>query len=457
MKSSSNASPETDWKKNPKTRLVLIGVLIVFFAGVGFFALAWRRSIAPITPTSSGSFPADLIAKGEALAAVGHCAACHTAPGGSPFAGGYALHTPFGIIYGDNISPDPETGIGAWSLEAFTRAMREGVARDGSHLLPAFPYYAFTKLSDEDIKALYAYLMTRPAVSNTVPANTIPAPLKIRALQEGWKILFFRGGRFQGNPSKSAEWNRGAYLANALSDCSGCHTPRNALGGEENAHPYAGWLIEGWIAPALTDANPSPVPWTQEELFTYLRTGVTPLHGATGSTMALVIRNALALPVVPDSDIRAIALYFSDMDGAIARANGVEAVTRQALATSDLGIGQESDPDADLYASACMSCHYNSGPQPLSPRPELALNSSLSLPEPTNFIQVVLNGVSNTETDKNTQGAGGLVMPAYGLSLTDAEIARLAAYLRRTRTKLPPWDDLEKKVAAIRREGPAYH
>jgi mono/diheme cytochrome c family protein len=458
MGSSSNTNRGTDWKKNPRTRWILIGVLVVVFVvGLGFFVLAWRPSIAPIPRPAAESFPADLVAKGEVLAAAGHCAACHTQPGGQPFAGGYGLHTPFGIIYGDNISPDPQTGIGAWSLEAFTRAMREGVARDGSHLLPAFPYYAFTKLSEDDVKALYAYLMTRPAVSNTVPANTIPALLKIRALQEGWKILFFRSGRFQANPSKSAEWNRGAYLANAVSDCSGCHTPRDVLGGEESRHPYAGWLIEGWRAPALTDANPSPIPWTQEELFTYLRTGVTPLHGATGSTMALVIRDALALPVVPDSDVRAIALYFSEMDHASARAQDIEAATQQALATSDLGGGQGNDSDAELYASACMSCHYNRAPTPLAARPELALNSSLSLSEPTNFVQVVLNGVSNTETNNNTEGAAGLVMPAYGSSLSDDEIARLAAYLRSTRTKLPPWNNLEKKVADIRRAGPAYH
>jgi mono/diheme cytochrome c family protein len=459
MKSSSNRDSGTDWKKNPKTRRVLIGVLFaVCFAGLGLFVLAWRPSIAPIARPAPGSFPADLVAKGEALSAAGHCAACHTQPGGERFAGGYALHTPFGIIYGDNISPDPQTGIGAWSLEAFTRAMREGVARDGSHLLPAFPYYAFTKLSDDDVKALYAYLMTQPAVTKTAPTNTIPFPLSIRALQEGWKILFFRSGRFQTNPSKSAEWNRGAYLANALSDCAGCHTPRGVLGAEESGHPYAGWLVEGWIAPALTDANPSPVPWTEEELFNYLRTGVTQLHGATGSTMTLVIRGGLELPVVPDSDIHAIARYFSEMDHGSPRANNVDATTREAVATSYVSSDQaENDPDADLYASACMSCHYNRGPTPLDARPELALNSSLTLPEPTNFIQVVLDGVSNTETDNNTQGARGLVMPEYASSLSDAEIARLAAYLRRTRTKLPPWNDLEKKVAAIRRAGSAYH
>jgi mono/diheme cytochrome c family protein len=458
MNSSSDPSSGTDSRKYHKTRRVLIALLVVvLIGGVGFFVVAWRPSIAPIAPPAPGSFPADLVVKGEALSGIGHCASCHTQPGGKPYAGGYPLHTPFGIIYGDNISPDPQTGIGAWSLEAFTRAMREGVARDGSHLFPAFPYYAFTKLTDDDIKSLYAYLMTQPAVSNTVPANTLPWPLSIRALQNGWKILFFRSERFQANSSKSAEWNRGAYLSNALSDCSGCHTPRNALGAEESRHPYQGWLIEGWIAPSLTDTSPSPVPWTQEELFAYLRTGVAPLHGATGSTMALVIRDALTLPVVPDSDIRAIALYFSEMNNSSAHANDIAAATQQALATSSLGSEQEYDADADLYASACMSCHYNRAPTPLAARPELALNSSLSLSEPTNFIQVVLSGVSNTETDNNSEGAAGLVMPAYDSSLTDAEIARLAAYLRRTRTKLPPWNDVEKQVAAVRREGPAYH
>ena len=167
-----------------------------------------------------------------------------------------------------------------------------------------------------------------------------------------------------------------------------------------------GRLIEGWIAPALTDANPSPVPWTQEELFTYLRTGATPLHGATGSTMALVDSRALALPVVPDSDIRAIALYFSEMDHADARASDIEAATREALATSDLGSGQEDDPDAELYASACMSCHYNRAPTPLATRPELALNSSLTLSEPTNFIQVVLER-GEQQGDRQQHGRRG--------------------------------------------------
>jgi mono/diheme cytochrome c family protein len=431
-------------------RRIAIAILAVAFLGLaGFLLLSLRRAIAPIERPAPESFSAESVAKGEALAAAGHCASCHTRPGGQPFAGGFGVNTPFGIIYGTNITPDQKTGIGTWSLEAFVRAMREGVARNGSHLFPAFPYYAYTKLTDDDVKALYAYLMTRPPTDATVPTNTISFPLNIRAFQEGWKILFFRGGRYQSNPSKSDEWNRGAYLAEALSDCSGCHTPRNSLGAEKTGHAYAGAPIDGWIAPALTEANPSPVPWTQEELFTYLRTGASPLHGATGATMTPVIREGLALPVVPDSDVRAIAVYFSDMDQAAARASGIEATTREALAASDLALGQEYDPEANLYAAACMSCHYNAGPVPLSTSPELALNSSLSLSEPANFIQVVLKGVGNKE------GAPGLVMPAFGSSLSDDEIARLAAYLRRTRTKYPPWSDLEKKVSAIRRQSAA--
>jgi mono/diheme cytochrome c family protein len=432
-------------------RRIAIAILAVAFLGLAsVLLLSRRRVIPPIERSSPESFSAESIAHGEALAAAGHCASCHTRPGGQYYAGGYGVNTPFGIVYGTNITPDPKTGIGTWPLEAFLRAMRDGVARDGSHLFPAFPYNAYTKLTDDDLKALYAYLMTRQPVSATVPPNTVPFPLSVRALQEGWKILLFRSGRFQANPAKSDEWNRGAYLAEALSDCSGCHTPRNSLGGEKAGNAYAGAVVDGWIAPALDEANPSPVPWTQEELFSFLRTGTSALHGAAGATMTPVIRDALALAVVPDSDVRAIAVYFSDMDHAAARASGVDVVVREALTTSDLAVGQSYDADADLYASACISCHYNTGSVPLPARPELALNSALTLSEPTNFIRVVLKGVGSSD------GAPGLVMPAYA-SLTDGEIARLAAYLRRTRTPRPPWNDLEKKVAAVRRESAASH
>jgi mono/diheme cytochrome c family protein len=431
-------------------RVAMVMIAAAMLGLLCFLFLAWRPAISPIQRPNAASFTAESIAKGELLSAAGHCVSCHTRPGGKPFAGGYGVNTPFGVIYGSNITPDPKTGIGLWSLQAFTRAMREGVSRNGSHLFPAFPYYAYTELWDEDVAALYAYLMTRPPVSATVPPNTLPFPLKIRALQEGWKVLFFRSKRYRTDQAKSQEWNRGAYLSEALSDCGGCHTPRNVLGAEKLRDAYAGGTVDNWIAPALTEANPSPVPWTQEELFNYLRTGVGRLHGAaTAATMTPVIREGLALSVVPDSDVRAIAVYFSDIDHARARESNVAATTAEALKTSSLGSWQEYDPDANLYTAACLSCHYNAGPVPLSVRPELALNSALTLPEPTNFIQPVLRGVSNRD------GAPGLVMPAYASSLSDDEMARLAAYLRRTRTTCPPWTDLKKRVSAARRELPA--
>ena len=428
-------------------RRIAIWALIIFFLGVfGIWGLSLRRTIAPVDPPRPDSFSTVLVARGEVLAAEGHCASCHIRAGGPPFAGGYGVNTPFGVIYGPNITPDPETGIGKWSYEAFERAMREGVSRDGSHLFPAFPYTAYTKLSDDDVKALYAYLMTQPAVTAAVPANTLPFPLSIRAFQVTWKLLFFHSGRFQKDSSKSEEWNRGAYLAEAVADCSGCHTTRNFLGAEEIHHAYDGYEVDGWIAPALNAANPSPIPWTEKEVFQFLRTGVSALHGATAGTMTDAIRGSLALPVVPDSDVRAIAVYVAGMDHASSRESSIAAVANEALATSEDATRQGHDPDADLYVSACISCHYNSSPAPLPARPELSLNSALSLPEPRNFIHAVLEGVGST------RGAPGLVMPEYASALSDAEIARLAAYLRRTRTKNPPWKDLESKVSKIRRE-----
>jgi mono/diheme cytochrome c family protein len=407
-----------------------------------FLGLAWHPAITPVNPPAKSNFSDDLIVKGKILDGAGYCGVCHTRSGGQPFAGGYGLQTPFGVVYSANITPDPDTGIGRWSLEAFTRAMHEGVSRDGSHLFPAFPYDHFTKISDDDVKALYAYIMTRPPVRAVAPPNTIPFPLNIRFLQEGWKLLFFRSGRYQPNASKSAEWNRGAYLAEGLSHCGGCHTPRNLLGAEKTADTYAGATIENWIAPALTDANPSPVPWTESELFSYLRDGVAPLHGVTAGPMSPVVHAGLS--AVSDSDVRAAAVYFADLDHAASRTATIEGTVKEALARSGLGTTVEHDSDARLYAGACLGCHYNAGRTALAVRPELALNSALTLPEPTNFIHILLNGIGIAE------GGAGLVMPSYATALSDADIARLAAYLRRTRTDKPPWTDIEKKIAAAR-------
>ena len=433
-------------------RIAVTTFTIAVVGLAGFALLSWRPAIAAVARPDPARFPAQSIAEGELVAAEGHCASCHTAPGGQPLAGGYGVRTPFGIIHGTNITPDSTTGIGQWSLAAFTRAMREGVSRTGDHLFPAFPYTAYTEMRDDDISALYAYLMTRQPVSATVPPNTVPFPLDIRFLQEGWKILFFRRKPYQPDTTKSPEWNRGAYLSEAVSDCGGCHTPRNVLGAEKLRAAYTGTVVDDWIAPPLTPSNPSPVPWTEDELFRYLRTGEARFHGAAiAATMTPVIRDALSLPIVPDSDVRAIAAYFSDIDHAAGRTSDVDAMVSAATKKSSLARTDADDPDASLYTSACLSCHYNAGTSPLATRPELALNSALALPEPTNVIAPLLRGIASDS------GAPGLAMPAYASSLTDAEVARLAAYLRRTRTTQPPWTDLEQRVAAVRRQLAAPH
>ena len=426
---------------------LLIAVVIFGCLGLaGFGVLAWQPAIAPIVAPPAGSFAPDLVAKGEALAGGGYCAACHTAKGGQTFAGGYAMATPFGVIYSTNITPDPETGIGNWSEAAFRRAMHEGVSRDGSHLLPVFSFDHFTKLSDEDVQALYAYFMTRTPVHAPARPNGIPFPFNIRYLQAGWKLLFFRPGRFEPDVTKSAEWNRGAYLALGLSHCGACHTPRNLLGAEKAGEAYGGAVIDNWVAPPLTAANPAPAPWTREELYEYLRTGTSALHGPAAGPMSPVVHGLAALP---DSDIRAIATYFADVDRAADRLPSVSAAVSQAMSYASAKAGEQFDPDTRLYTAACASCHYNAGSAPLAARPDLALNSSVHLPDPSNLIQVIVRGMGAEE------GMPGTVMPAFGRALTDADIARIAAYLRRTRTSLPPWPDLATKVAAIRQQNGA--
>ena len=207
-------------------RIAIAVAALVFLGLLGFFLLSWRAAIAPIARPNPASFSAESVARGEVLAAEGHCLSCHIRPGGQPFAGGYGVNMPFGIIYGSNITPDPKTGVGAWPLEAFTRATREGVSRDGSHLFAAFPFNAYTELRDDDVKALYAYLMSRPAVSAPVPPMTVLFPLNVGFLQEGWKLLRFKSGRYWLNHRPLGYKPTGNRNYNNLQDAGG---PRKTL------------------------------------------------------------------------------------------------------------------------------------------------------------------------------------------------------------------------------------
>ena len=180
---------------------------------LGAALLGWRPSIAPVVHTAGASvYNAATIERGRLLAAAGDCVVCHTAPGGTPNTGGRAMETPFGKVYTTNLTPDAETGIGQWSFSAFQRAMREGISRDGKHLYPAFPYTSFAKMSDDDLTALYAYLMAQPAVRAEVPKTELAFPFSVRPLMAGWNALFHDATPFKPDPNRPPEWNRGAYL-----------------------------------------------------------------------------------------------------------------------------------------------------------------------------------------------------------------------------------------------------
>jgi len=426
-----------------KRLLVAVPALLVVAVAV-IYALSRNSVLAPIEPGSAAAFPQDLIAQGAVLAGAGNCASCHTRKPEQPFAGGVAFATKFGTIYSTNITPDPETGIGRWSEAAFARALRSGVARDGSHLFPVFPYDHLTKVKDDDVKALYAFFMTRRPVTRAAEPNTMPFPLDVRALQAGWKLLFFHAGEYRPNAAKSGEWNRGAYLAEGLGHCSSCHTPRNSLGAESAAAKYSGAIIEGWFAPALNSGNTAPLPWTADELYAYLRTGGTALHGSAAGSMSDVVHNGLAK--LPDHDVRAIAVYFADINESVKFAGDPQDIVAKSLRSAAQDGRRAIDPGAHLYLAACASCHYNSGPMPPILRPELALSSALTAPNANNFIQVVLRGISKPD------GLPDVMMPGFSAALNDADIAQLAAYLRRTRTQQTAWRDVRAEVAAIRKD-----
>ncbi|MBU2978050.1 cytochrome c [Alteromonas sp. C1M14] len=414
----------------------------VVVGAVLFGVYAWHPSIDEVSPVAEHNFTPEMVAKGKMLAAAGYCDTCHTPPGGAPYGGNYEMHTQFGSIYSSNITPDEETGIGRWSKAAFIRAMRSGVSRDGSHLFPAFPYEHFNKMTDEDITAIYAYIMTSVApVKQVKKDNGIPFPLNIRWLQAGWKLLFADTQQFAYNPDKSKQFNRGAYLAEGIAHCGACHTPRNALGAEQYEKMYQGAAIDGWIAPSLTATSTSPIPWREQDFYEYLTTGNAPFHSSAAGPMAPVMHKGLTQ--LPDEDIHAISAYLADFNNNEASASAAtHDVVQTALAAQHTQAPPRIDEGARLYATACQSCHYNSD-QVVKGRPLLAISSSTNLDQPTNLINVVLDGIHND------QGIAGVVMPGFRDALSDEDISAIAAYLRQSAGK-KPWPNLQQQVVDIR-------
>ncbi|MGJ8596141.1 cytochrome c [Sulfitobacter sp.] len=419
--------------------------LIVAFGVVGllgFLIYAYRPSIEPLSADAVQEFDAELVAKGEVLAAAGYCSNCHTVDGEPAYAGNYAMETGFGTIYSTNITPDPEMGIGNWSREAFARAMQDGVDREGKHLFPAFPYDHFTKMTDEDVDALYAYIMTEiPPAQVAQKENELPFPLNLRVLQAGWKMLFVDFGRYEADAEKSDEWNRGAYLVEGLTHCGACHTPRNPLGAEISSEQYQGAAIDQWIAPALTSASPAALGWTAEDFSSYLKDGATVSHGVAAGPMGPVVHAGLR--ELPDSDLAAIGVYLADVGGAPEATEDTADIIAASLEAGRPDQQYRRDLGERLYATGCASCHYNVEQIALG-RPDLGINSAVRLSEPDNLIHVILNGVGNEE------GISGVVMPGFRDAFDDTEVAAIAAYLRASRTSNAPWAELETKIEDIR-------
>lgn len=426
-----------------KSALAVAAIAAVLVFGA-FAIYAYRSPIAPLSAAAHPKFSPEVIEKGRILASAGYCATCHTEQGGKPYAGNYPLNTGFGTIYASNITPDPETGIGDWSPEAFRRAMHDGVSRDGSHLFPAFPFDHFTLMSDEDVDAIYAYLMSEvKPVKLATKSNTIPFPLNMRIWQAGWQLLFVDFGRFKPNPQKSEQWNRGAYLVEGITHCGACHTPRNILGAEKKSREFAGASIDEWIAPALTAANPSAVPWTASEFTRYLQTGAGVYHGIAAGPMAPVVHAGIG--ELPESDLVAIGTYLGDIVGAPDTNPADNPLVIASLKAGKPDPAYRKDLGERLYATACAACHYNSK-EVMEGRPDLAINSATRLDKPDNLIHVILDGVSSDE------GSKGIVMPAFRHALSNEQIAAIAAYLRDKRAELKPWPDLTERVASIRDE-----
>ena len=445
------------------SRILSFAAAIFVLIAASFVVYAWRPALPVAQVQKAASFDQSLIAKGSELSLIGNCNTCHTKDGGAPYAGGRPIPTPFGTVFATNITPDPETGIGRWSEEAFSRAMLEGVRRDGAHLYPAFPYDHFTKLSAEDVRAIYAFLMTRDAARAETPANDLVFPFNIRALIAGWKLLFFERGEFRPDAAQTTEWNRGAYLVEGLAHCGACHTPRNMLGAEKRDRLFSGGESEGWYAPALKAASPAPTPWSVEQLVTYLRDGFVEPHGVAAGPMRPVVNN---LHRVSEPDVKAIAAYLGAILGPATadRQGNTERIRarieRQISARADRRFetigGAAPGPKAGtdersanatgsvIYAGACAVCHEPTGQRFSAHGIHLAFSKVLAMPDPRNLIHVVRNGIEPPD------GAPAALMPGFGEAFTDQQVVMLVGYLRTNVADRPAWDDVEGAVRKIR-------
>ena len=362
----------------------------------------------------------DTIARGEYLARAGDCTACHTAPEGRLFAGGRAMPTPFGTIYTSNITPDPEAGIGKWSADDFYRTMHSGRFPDGGLIYPAMPFASYTKVTRADSDAIFAYLRSIAPVNQKNKPHELRFPYDNRQLILGWRTLFFSEGEFKPDPTKSTEWNRGAYLVEGLGHCGMCHSPINALGGTSQSDAFKGGLIpmQNWYAPSLTSNREAGLgDWSIKDITDLLQTGVS-ARGVVYGPMAEVVHNSLQY--LDDADTRAMAVYLKG----IAEASSPPSAS-SALPTTEssllISLGKT------VYDKNCASCHGAQGEGKPPHWPPLANNQSIEMQSAVNPIRMVLNGGYPPGTKGNPMPYG---MPPFAGLLSDNEVAAVVSYIR---------------------------
>ena len=412
-----------------KKILLLIVILVV----VGGGSLAWFVTRLPPSPFDEMAVPppsVDLAQRGEYVARLSDCVACHSLPNAKPFAGGLEMGTPLGSIFATNITPDKQTGIGNYSLADFDRAVRKGDAPDGRRLYPAMPYPSYEKMTDDDVRALYAFFMTDVAPVNQPNAlSEISWPMNMRWPLAMWNLIFTVGETYQQKTSEDVAWNRGAYLVQGAGHCGSCHTPRSLTMNEkaldESSPDYlAGALLDGWYAPSLRqDHNTGLGRWSEDDIFAFLKNGRNQ-HAVVFGSMAEAYNNSLAF--MTDEDLRAISVYLKSLPGDTSR-DGAPWPRNVPPATSLSVSDRLKIPGAQTYASRCGFCHGPEGVGQNQWIPPLAGAASSLTVENASQINVTLNGSARVIT-KGIPDA--YRMPPFRGQLSDKEIADVLTYVR---------------------------
>ncbi|MEO6856702.1 MAG: cytochrome c [Rhodoferax sp.] len=387
---------------------------------VGLAALVWQLNTRDepdlaIAASALNTTP-ELLARGAYLARAGNCAACHTTRGGTPYAGGRGIDTPFGMVYSSNLTPDVRTGIGSWSAAEFWRALHNGRAKDGRLLYPAFPYPSYTTVTRADSDALYAYLHSLPATAQPATKHALRWPFNQQAALAVWRALYFTPASFQPEAVQSAEWNRGAYLVRGLGHCGACHTARNALGATNDRLDLAGGLIpvQNWYAPSLTATQEAGVhDWPLEDAVRLLQTGVAP-QGTVLGPMAEVVQQSTQY--LTRQDLTAMATYLK----ALPR-TAVEPVRDVPSTPRNVERGTK------LYDQHCAQCHGAQGQGVAGAYPALAGNRAVTMASTANLVHAVRNGGFAPATAGNPRPFG---MPPFVLVLDDADIAAVLSHIR---------------------------